>query len=77
MTGNEIVPGIEDRDDWFAHELVIVEAELFVAGAVTEAPLGVGCEEAVAAKVFGLPAWARIRHMDIGDELSLHPGRFF
>ena len=53
VAGEEVVPGIENGDDRLALIFLVVDAELLVAGAVTEGAKVIGSEEAVGAKLFG------------------------
>lgn len=53
VAGEEVVPGVEDGDDGFAFVFLLVDAELFVAGAMAEGTEIIGAEEAVRAELIG------------------------
>ena len=56
VTGEEIVPGVENGDDRLALIFLIVDSELLMAGAVTEGAEVIGSEKAIRAKLFGRKA---------------------
>ena len=56
VAGEEVVPGVEDGDDGFAFVFLLIDAELFVAGAMAERSKIVGAKEAVRAELIGCEA---------------------